>query len=205
MIPVARVPEPEGFDARVRKRGAEWLVAHPGAPEPRPYWIEFLPQLREGFSRRCGYSAMYVPDGTVDHFRSRRDNAALLYEWSNLRFASSLMNTAKKAAEVLDPYEVGAGWFEVLLPSLELVARYDRIPADVRPRVEATLRVLPLVHDERVVRQRREWYAMHLSGELQLPGLRRVAPLLADAVERWHRELPGEPLPGAASRPTRGP
>lgn len=195
MIPVARVPEPPGFDAEVRVKGRAWLTEHANAPEPRPFWIRFLPLLREGFGGRCGYAAMYVPDGTVDHFRSQRDHRALLYEWSNLRFASSLMNASKKAREVLDPYEVGVGWFEVLLPSLVLVARFDRIPEERHAIVRATLAALPLVHDERIVRQRREWYAMFRSGELALDGLRRVAPLIAEAVDRWHREQPGVSLP----------
>lgn len=195
MIPVAKIPEPSGFDARVRQRGNAWLAEHPSATEPRPYWIDFLPHLREGFARRCGYSAMLVADGTVDHFRCQRDHPGLLYEWTNLRFASSLMNASKGARAELDPHEVGAGWFEVLLPSLELVARWERIPQDRHALVRATLAALPLAHDERIVRQRREWYAMFRGGELTLDGLRRVAPLIAEAVDRWRRERPEAPLP----------
>ena len=195
MIPVPKVPEPSDFDERVRLRGAAWLAEHPEEQKPRPYWIDFLQVLRDGFGWRCGYSAMFVPDGTVDHFRSQRDHRALLYEWSNLRFASSLMNASKKAREVLDPYEVGAGWFEVLLPSMELVARFESIPKDRHALVRTTLATLPLVHDERIIRQRREWYAMYCREELSLDGLRRVAPLIADAVDRWRREHPGAPTP----------
>ena len=195
MIPVARLAEPQDFDERVRKRGAEWIAEHGETATPRPYWIEFLPALREGFGRRCGYSAMLVDHGTVDHFRSQRDHRSLLYEWSNLRFASALMNASKKARAVLDPYEVGADWFEVVLPSMELVARFERIPADRHALVRATLATLPLVHDERIVRQRREWYAMFCAGELSIEGLERVAPQIAAAVERWQREHPGVPSP----------
>lgn len=196
MIPVDPVPEPVDFDARVRRRGLAWLEAHPDARvRAEPYWSEFLPALRDGFGGRCGYSAMFVPDGTVDHFRSRRDHRTLLYEWSNLRFASSLMNAAKKAADVLDPYEVGAGCFELLLPSMELIARFDLIPVERHALVKATLAALPLVHDERIVRQRRGWYASYLSGEVTLAGLRTFAPLIAAAVERWRAGHPDEPLP----------
>lgn len=196
MIGVAPVPEPAGFDARVRRRGRAWLEAHPAAPlRAEPYWSEFLAQLRDGFHGRCGYSAMYVPDGTVDHFRSRRDNRELLYEWTNLRFASSLMNAAKKTAEVLDPYEVGECWFEVLLPSMELIARFDIIPPERHTLVRATLATLPLVHDERVVRQRREWYSLYLTGMITFAGLQAFAPLIATAVDRWRLEQPEEALP----------
>lgn len=195
MIPVARVAEPEGFHAQVRLRGEAWRAEHPAVRELRPYWIEFLPQLREGFGKRCGYAAMWVPDGTVDHFRSQRDRPDLAYEWGNLRFASSLMNASKKAREVLDPYEVGPDWFEVLLPSMEMVARFERIPAARHALVRATLASLPLVHDERIVRQRSEWYRQFRRGGVTLEGLRDFAPLIAEAVDRWSRERPGEPLP----------
>jgi len=138
---------------------------------------------------------MYVNDGSVDHFRSQSTHRGLVYEWSNLRFSSSLMNSSKKTREVLDPYVVGAGWFEVLLPSMEMVARFERIPEEHHALVKATLEALPLVHDERVVRLRREWYAVFREGKLTLDGLRGFAPLIADAVERWMREQPDVPLP----------
>ena len=38
--------------------------------------------------------------------------------------------------------------------------------------------------NERVMRQRREWYRMYQCGELTLGGLRKKAPLIAAAVER---------------------
>jgi hypothetical protein len=43
---------------------------------------------------------------------------------------------------------------------------------------------LHLGHDERVVRQRREWYRMYQEGELSLDGLFKKAPLVARAVAK---------------------
>ncbi|HEX3482356.1 MAG TPA: hypothetical protein VHT91_45380 [Kofleriaceae bacterium] len=43
---------------------------------------------------------------------------------------------------------------------------------------------LHLGHDERVVRQRREWYRMYQVGELTLDGLAGKAPLIAAAVRK---------------------
>ena len=40
------------------------------------------------------------------------------------------------------------------------------------------------MHDERVMRQRREWYRMYQCGELSFDGLMNKAPLIAAAVER---------------------
>jgi hypothetical protein len=183
MIPVAPVPEPSSFDARARRPGNAWLLEHPHARRPRNYWSPFRSLLEEGFKHRCGYSAMREPNGTVDHFHNFKDHPALTYEWGNYRYASSWLNSIKKTRTILDPYEIEHGWFEVLLPSLQLVLT-DKVPPAMRPRAEATLKVLPLSHDERVLKQRRGWYEMYRARKLSLEGLRDVAPLIAAAVEK---------------------
>ena len=50
--------------------------------------------------------------------------------------------------------------------------------------MERTLKLLPIVHDERVLKQRRRWYDMYREGHLSLEGLRRMAPLIAAAEEK---------------------
>ena len=121
--------------------------------------------------------------GTVDHLRSFNTNPELTYEWLNYRYAAAWINSAKKTGEVLDPYEVGEDWFEVLLPSLQLVAT-DKVPPERRALVERTLKHLPIAHDERVLKQRRCWYKLYSERKLSLAGLREVAPLVAAAEEK---------------------
>lgn len=122
-------------------------------------------------------------NGTVDHFVASKTDRSKLYEWSNLRYASHWLNASKgKRTGVLDPHDVGEGWFEVLLPSLQLVMT-DRVPPNKRRLVESTLAQLPIAHDERVVRQRRAWLAEYENG-LSLDRLRVYAPLLAAAIEK---------------------
>ena len=79
MIPVAVVPEPGGFDGQCRQRGQAWLDANPGKRTGFPvYWTEFQPELAEGFQNRCGWWAMEIEDGAVDHYLSKwhhRDEA----------------------------------------------------------------------------------------------------------------------------------
>lgn len=184
MIPVVPVPEPADFDERARRPGEAWRARTTEAPRLRDYWSPFRTALAEGFANRCGYTAMLLPNGgTVDHFRSYRTYPQLAYEWSNYRYAAAWINSAKKTADVLDPYEVGDGWFEVLLPSLQLVAT-DKVPPERKALVERTLARLPIAHDERVLKQRRIWYEMFEAGKLSLAGLRNVAPLIAAAVEK---------------------
>jgi hypothetical protein len=126
---------------------------------------------------------MYEPVGTVDHYLSCHEHRERAYDWSNFRFASQWINSSKRSADdaVLDPFEVEDDWFEILLPSLQLVVT-DRVPPEQRTRAEHTLRRLHLRDDERVIRQRAEWYRMYTDGEINLEGLRRKAPLIAWAV-----------------------
>jgi hypothetical protein len=185
MIRFERVPEPADFDRRARQPGLAWLAAHPDAKRPKDLWSPFKPQLADGFRQLCAYSAMYEPVGSVDHFLSCRNHLSRAYEWSNYRFASAWINSSKQNADdqVLDPLEVEDGWFEILLPSLQLVLT-DAIPAERRAQAEYTLHRLHLRDDERVLRQRRAWYEQYLEGELTLEGLYRRAPLLARAIEK---------------------
>ncbi|NTU42664.1 MAG: hypothetical protein HGA78_06355 [Nitrospirales bacterium] len=190
MIHVSPVKEPETFDKEVRKPGKKWLKANPGAVRPKPLWNSFIEPLESGFHSLCGYAAMLDPTGgTVDHFLSYKNRPDLAYEWSNYRFASAPLNASKKTADdtVLDPYEVGEGWFEILLPSLQMCMT-DAVPESYRAKVEYTLRRLNLRDGERIIRWRRRWYQMYQSGQLSLEGLCQVAPLLAEAVTRQEKQ-----------------
>ena len=135
--------EPANFDARCRKRGLRWLRANP-CYEGRPcdYWSEFEPQLRNAFNGLCGYCAMLVMKAQVDHFipvalLKVQGKDTLAYEWSNYRYGEGVLNQKKGKHKILDPFEVGDDWFEVLLPSLQLV---------ITPNVPRRKRKLSRVH-----------------------------------------------------------
>lgn len=185
MIRCAKVPEPDGFNARVRLPGQAWRAEHPAAARPRKLWLPYLPHLAEGFGHRCGYTAMHIEEGTVDHYRSCAKYPDLIYEWSNYRFASARINAVKKTADdrVLDPFEVGDDWFEILLPSLQMVPT-EHIPVEARERAAFTLQRLGLGDGAQVRRRRASWYDAFLRGEHSLAGLRRYAPLLGRAVDK---------------------
>ena len=177
-----RVAEPAGF-AEARTKGQTWLSSH-STGRPRDYWSPYKADLAAGFHSLCGYSAMYEPVGTVDHFVSCTENRDLAYEWSNYRYAAPWLNSSKadlRSVDVLDPHEVEDDWFELLLPSLQLVAT-DAVPVEQRHRVELMLTRLHLGNDERIMRQRQAWLRLYEDGHLDLEGLARVAPLIARAV-----------------------
>jgi len=179
------IPEPEGFDADVRQPGQVWLAEHPATARPRPLWSPYLHHLAEGFRDLCAYSVMHIEEGTVDHYRSCSTHRTLAYEWPNYRFTSARMNSIKGVADdrVLDPFEVGDDWFEILLPSLQMMPT-ERITPEHRERAAFTLKRLGLRDGESILRRRRAWYEQFLTGGLSLNGLRHHAPLIARAVEK---------------------
>lgn len=128
---------------------------------------------------------MWIESGTVDHHRAWKTHPELAYEWDNYRYVSEWINKSKQklGEELLDPYEVGEGWFEISLPDLQMKAT-DKVPPELRPRAEVTLDRLHLRHDERFLRCRRSWLEMFEAGKITLEGLADVAPLLAEAVRR---------------------
>ncbi|MDD1429319.1 hypothetical protein MEO94_33830 [Dolichospermum sp. ST_sed9] len=178
--------EPENFDLKARQPGNNWLEKNTDPKKrPRDYWSNFKSDLADGFSNLCGYSAMYEPVGTVDHFLSCDNHRHLAYEWSNYRFASGWINSSKGTLDkqVLDPFEVENDWFEILLPSLQLVIT-DAVPLKERQKAEFTLQRLHLQDDERVLRQRQAWYQMYIDGEITIIGLEKKAPLIARAIRK---------------------
>ncbi|MBT9585276.1 hypothetical protein IV102_18170 [bacterium] len=183
MIRFESTPAPEGFDDVVTN-GAAWLVRN-ATGRPIDFWGPFKPQLADAFRSLCAYSAMYEPVGTVDHFVSCDEDRNRAYDWTNYRYCSGWLNSSKQkltSTDILDPFVVQDGWFRILLPSLQLVTT-DAVPTDLRTTADFVLRRLHLRDDERVLRQRREWYRMFQEGELTLQGLAKKAPLIAAAVE----------------------
>ncbi len=189
MIHVTPPHEPEDFDARVRRPGAAWFAKQP-TPKPRDYWCLMVGELASGFHDLCAYAAMWISDGTVDHYLSSSHHTELAYEWSNYRYASHRMNSFKGAVDekVLDPFSVEDGWFEIILPSLQLVLT-EAIPADQRTRAEYTLGRLHLRDGEMVIRQRQAWYEMYRQGT-SLEVIKRKAPLIARAIRKQAGEAP---------------
>ena len=186
MIRFERVPEPADFDRRARMPGNNWLANHPGSRRPKDFWTPFKGTLAVGFRNLCAYSAMLDLVGTVDHFVSVNEDRSKAYEWENYRYCAAWLNSSKgnvPAGDLLDPHEIEDGWFELLLPSLQLRVS-DTVPEEFRERAEYVLTRLHLRNDERVMRQRREWYQMYQDGKLTQDGLEMVAPLIAAAISQ---------------------
>ena len=190
MIHFDPAPEPAEFDQRVRARGRQWLAEHPTG-RPAPYWRDFTPLLRTVFRELCAYSAMWIQSGDVDHFVPCVERRDLAYEWSNYRYADGSINSRKQGrveSELLDPFEVRDEWFEILLPSLQLVVT-DECPPEFRKQAKTMLDKLGLGHAAWIIDIRRSWFEEWENQRLTLEGLDRKAPLLARAIRKREAEL----------------
>lgn len=182
MIHFDSVPEPPDFDREVRQKGEDWLSKNPDKKRPRDLWSPFRKHLADGFQNLCGYSAMFEPIGTVDHYISCHQDRTKAYDWANYRFASAWINSSKRADDqILDPFEVGDEWFEVELLTFSLVPQIEKIPSSEIAKVKQTQQKL---NNEGIVRQRREWYRTYADGEISLEGLEKKAPLVARAIRK---------------------
>ena len=122
-------------------------------------WSPFRYALAEGDLPLRLFGDLRTDLGTVDHFVSISEDRSLAYAWDNYRFCSGWINQSKSKLPsdcLLDPYDVGLGWFEILLPSLQLRVS-DEAPSEVRERAEFMIRKLHLRDDERAIRVRRSW------------------------------------------------
>ncbi|MDR3638123.1 MAG: hypothetical protein P4L84_30235 [Isosphaeraceae bacterium] len=160
-------------------------------PGPKDLWSPFIKELAVGFAHLCAYTVIHEPVGTVDHYLSCKRHRDQVYEWSNYRFAGHKVNGKKGelGSEVLDPFEAVDGWFEILLPSLQLIVT-DAVAPEHRQRAEFTLERLGLRDEEWVIRQRRAWYELYENGKLTLAGLEERAPLIARAVRKQRAQAP---------------
>jgi hypothetical protein len=178
-------PEPEDFDQTVRQPGQNWMQVNP-SKLPKDYWSTFKDQLAEVFQRRCAYTAMRILPtkiGTVDHYFSKQKYPQLAYEWSNYRYSLGLVNSCKGTYDdrILDPFEVQDDWFEVQLPSLQLVLT-DKIPPELREKAEFTIKQLQIQNSDWVIEQRAYYYDSYQRGEITLECIERDAPLLGRAI-----------------------
>lgn len=185
MIRIEQSDPPDRFEEECRRPGAAWLTANLDGDPPSRFWRPFVMDLCRCFENRCGYSAMWDLNGTVDHYLSRENHRQLAFEWSNFRYVSGWLNSSKQAIDqqVLDPFQVRDEWFEILLPSL-VMRLTPCVPPSIRPAAEFTLRRLHLADGDRIYEQRRIYYDYFRTENKPVEWLEPFAPILATAVRR---------------------
>ena len=195
MIPVANpIRKPRNFTRDCETPGKAWERANPTSDKFPPLWQKYQSQLATGFHDRCGWWAMRIADGAVDHYLSKKFHRLRAYDWSNYRYISPSVNSAKrnKDDKVLDPFDIQPGWFEVILPSM-LLKRTSSVPPAFQAKADFTIQELHLVNGQKVRRNRRAWYKDYKDGLITDAGLAAYAPLVAEAVAKCLAK--GDPLP----------
>jgi hypothetical protein len=193
MIPVAHpIRKPRNFTRDCETPGKAWERANPTSDKFPALWQKYQPQLATGFHDRCGWWAMRIADGAVDHYLSKKFHRDRAYDWNNYRYISPTVNSTKQNRDdkVLDPFDIQPGWFEVHLPSM-LLKCTTSVPPEFQTKADFT--VDKLLNSGKARRNRRGWYIDYKNG-LPMPFLEQNAPLVAAAVTEWIRTK-GLPLP----------
>lgn len=219
MIPVTLAAEPADFDAKVRQPGLSAIDELVGRdprikrPGPRrrkiaeteaevpadafpPFWREALDDMMTAYEQRCAYLAMFIEDTghpTVDHVIPKSFAWERVYEWSNYRLCTGVVNAKKgELLGLVDPVEAKVGWFELDLAS-HRVRRGEAAPAALREKIDATLLLLNL---RDCCAQRKRYVEDYRLGPgnkgIDLAYLERRAPFIAAELRRQGQLVRGD-------------
>lgn len=138
-------PELRDFDMRVRQPG----LANPS----EEYWRRCHDDLYKAYNGYCAYLAVKIPrspettdvgGSSVDHFLPKSLYPDLIFEWSNYRLSSCIINRTKKdKIGILDPFCIKGNWFFVDIITGELFSN-PGISSDLQKKVNHTIHELGL-------------------------------------------------------------
>ena len=189
MIRVQPKPEYPGFDKQVRQKGQRFLKSCPNPSSSmfrkHNYWTRALYELHAAYDRLCAYTTReLVQEGSVDHFKPKTKYPHLAYDWNNYRLARQAINSRKGESEdVIDPFIVREGWFILDLPSC-LIKPGRNVTKEIRKAVNATINVLRLNEDERLVDERCRLLISLANGHITLKYLDSHFPFISIEVRR---------------------
>ena len=219
MIPIAAAQEPEDFDRRVRQPGLRAIAELCGKTPPTkrtagqpftkiatreadipvdklpPYWLSCLDELMTAYHEICAYSCFRIHRVTgarsADHFAAKSLHYRRAYEWSNYRLCCSRLNARKNVvSEILDPFKIEAGWFQLELVGFQVYPDRSR-PRTLQARIQHTIDRLGLNgFDFR--RDRTEDAEQYWSKNVSLTVLKQESPFVAAELKRQRRLNPGD-------------
>ena len=211
MIPVGLAPVPTDFDTTVRQPGLAAIdelvgraprVKRPGPRRAQvatleseipsakfpPLWREVLDDMMDAYEQRCAYLAMYIErtgHPTVDHVTPKSQSWDRVYEWSNYRLCTGIVNSQKgELLGLVDPLDAKVGWFELDVTRFRVV-RGGSAPKELHARIDATL---PLLNLRDCCLQRKTYVEDYRNGPankcIPLAYLERRAPFIAAELRR---------------------
>ena len=188
-MPIKLQPEPPNFYEKVQSKGEAFLRKQPNARGSRlaTYWRDIIPELRDAYSSICAYTCHKIHCDTgfssIDHFKSKDNYPQDAYKWENYRLVCGTMNGRKgKYEDVLDPFTLQEGWFELHFPSLQVIPN-ENLEEDAMCRVKATIKRLKL-NDYICIKGRQERLQPYLNEVYPFSYLQDLAPFLASELDR---------------------
>lgn len=135
----------------------------------------------------CAYTCHKIHCDTgfnsIDHFKSKDKYPQEAYNWANYRLVCGTMNGRKgKYDDVLDPFTLQEGWFELHFPSLQVIPN-EHLEADAKSQVQKTIDRLKL-NDYICTGGRQERLQPYLNEKYPLSHLQDIAPFLARELQR---------------------
>ena len=219
MIPVVLAAEPKSFDKTVRQPGLaaiDELIGRPPRVKHRgkrrkkvadteskipadkfpPIWRKCMDDMMLLYEQRCAYLAMFIEDTgnpTVDHVIPKSFAWEKVYEWSNYRLCTSIVNSKKgELLQLLDPIDAKFGWFEIDLASYR-VQRGANAPKAHHAKIDATL---PLLNLRDCCMQRMRYVEDYRLGSgnkgIDLAYLEHRAPFIAAELRRQRQLVRGD-------------
>jgi hypothetical protein len=219
VIPVVLAAEPKSFDKTVRQPGLAAIDELVGrAPRVRrrgtrrkqvantesripadkfpPIWRKCIDHMMQAYEQRCAYLAMFIEDTgnpTVDHVTPKSFAWDQVYEWSNYRLCTGVVNSKKgELLGLVDPVDAKRGWFELDLASYRVV-RGAKAPKAHHAKIEATL---PLLNQRDCYLQRKRYVEDYWLGPgakgIDITYLEHRAPFIAAELRRQGQLMRGD-------------
>ena len=217
MIPVTRAPKPKGFDETVRRPGLRAIAEMVGKTPPYPrtagtalpkiatrerdipttafpaYWTLAHDDLMAAYHEICAYSCFRIHPVTgarsTDHFAPKSQSWRKVYQWSNYRLCSGRLNARKNDyGDVLDPFEIQPGWFQLELLGFQVIPD-PKLPRATRDAIQETIDRLGL-NDFKA--ERAKDADRYLARGMPLSILREESPFVAEELRRQGRLNPGD-------------
>ncbi|MDR1179769.1 MAG: hypothetical protein LBK44_04625 [Spirochaetales bacterium] len=189
MIPVAKQPEPEVFNEKVRMPGQLFLKNNPSPKSIQfrhhNYWRHIKENLYQQYKNICAYTGEWFPEpsSSVDHFIPKSIEPQLAYEWDNYRLTTDIMNSIKgDKTDIADPFEVQFGWFVIILPGCSITPCKNLNELD-RKKIDNTITALQLNSYGRIT-SRYNIISAYINEDITFDFLKEKYPYIAYELER---------------------
>ena len=185
MIKVILAPEPSSFNDKVRIPGTLFLKSRSNKKELGAFWQKALIDVNKAYKSLCAYTGSRIHcDQTIDHFLPKSLYPEHAYEWKNYRLCHARINQYKNnSIEILDPFEVEDGWFQLDFPSCLIFANPD-LHVDIRNKINRTIDKLHLNKNESMIDFRLNIVLSYINNDLTIEYLDQYYPFVSKEIKR---------------------